>query len=477
MVTDPTGSGPFSALAVDLGSSSIKVLRADISDAGELTARPTRSIAHQPVQRGGYLEWDIEALVLDVIRAESRDALAGRVAITLDGWGDGLVFLDRRGDRIGPLRCYRDGGLARGADLMLRRDLPEIVAERTGCTIGIDSTLAQLLAVLDERPSWLADIERVIPLVDYLGGLLTEQRDPATEVGLSPASTSGFINPRTGRVDRTLLDLLAIPPTWIPEPSAEMRAVGPIRGERLPPGVKGSLLKVAGHDTATALVGQPERAAGSLFVSLGSWAVVGVVVAPDRRSAAPFRTLAPVMHEATAEGDLRVNRNVPALRLVQLLEQEQLSRAATHEERRVLFPRPGVWERAPVLDVFALDVRRPLTDQVCSWGRSAGRATDTAEHRFREVFRGIAQAIAATVDEFAAAGIVRPDTAVWVCGGGVRVGTLLQWITDLTGRPIEVGPAAASAVGGVLGVASILGSGDYRDGTGRRLRDDVQSAR
>lgn len=460
MVTAQPDPGPFSVLGVDLGSSSIKVLRGDLDDGGAPRMTAPRTIAHQPVQRGPYLEWDVEQIVLDVVAEESRHARGGCIAVSLDSWGDALVFRDRHARRVGPVRCYRDAGLTRAADLMRRRALPEVVAERTGCTIGIDSTLGQLVALLDERPSWLPEVDHVVPLVDHLGDLLTGAHGAEVEVGLSPASTSGFVDPRTGRIDRVLLDLLEIPGSWIPEPQAELRAAGSIAAERLTSGVQGLMVKVAGHDTATALVADHARAPGRCYVSLGSWAVVGVVVDAGSRGAAPFHTLAPVMHEATAEGDLRVNRNVPGLRLVQQLEREQLGRPATPSERASLFPGPDAWEQAPVVDVFDLSVRRSVAEQVQRWGQQAGRPAETAEQQFREVLRGIAWAIARTVDDLEAAGIASSDEAVWICGGGVQVRALPAWVEELTGWSIDVGRVAASAVGGVLGTASVVRSGN-----------------
>ena len=455
MVTAPSGGAPCTVLSVDMGSSSIKVLRGELDDAGLQLAAP-RSVTHHPVQRSGYLQWDVEELVLSLVADESRRVPTGRLAVSLDGWGDGLVFLDRHGRRVGPVRCYLDPGLARGAELMRRHDLAELVAERTGCTIGIDSTLAQLLAVLDEGPAWLAEVDEVVPLVDHLGDLLTGASTGAAGVSLSPASTSGFLDPRTARVDRPLLDLLGVPPSWFREPAPEMRVAGSIDATRLAPGVQGWVVKVAGHDTATALLADPARAPGRVYVSLGSWAVVGVVVDGDRRAAAPFASLSPVMHEATGDGELRVNRNVPALRLVQQLEQDLLGRPATAQERLRLFPEVQPWAGAPVVDVFGLDVRSPVTEQVRRWGRRVGRPVETVEQRLHEVVRGIAWAIARGVADLASSGVSASGSPVWICGGGVQVAALVGWVAELTGRPLELGPVAASAVGGARGTASVL---------------------
>ncbi|HEY0240332.1 MAG TPA: FGGY family carbohydrate kinase [Friedmanniella sp.] len=452
-------AGPFSALSVDMGSSSIKVLRADVGPDGSVRLTEPRSIEHQPVQRGPYLEWDVEQLVLDVVAQESGRAPAGRLAVSIDGWGNGLVFLDRHGRRVGPVRCYRDPGLARADELVRRRGWPELVGERTGCRVGIDSTLVQLVAVLDERPAWLSDVVRVVPLVDHLGDLLSGAGADAA-VGLSPASSSGFVDPRTGRIDRELLEQLEIPSGWVPDPQPELRTAGRILDARLADGVQGLVVKVAGHDTATALVAGPARTAGRCFVGLGSWAVAGAVVGPELRGAAPFRLRAPVVHEATAEGDLRVNHDIPGMRLVQQLEREQLGRPATAAERTALFPEPGGWEQAPVVDVLGLDVHASLVEQVQVWGRAAGRPVGTFEQQLREVLRGIAAAVADTVGQLAAAGLTSPGPGIWMCGGGVRVQALPVWIAELTGWSVELGPVEASALGGALGAVGVVRADD-----------------
>lgn len=110
--------------------------------------------------------------------------------------------------------------------------------------------------------------------------------------------------------------------------------------------------------------------------------------------------------------------------------------------------------------MFDLSVRRPVAEQVQRWGRKAGRPAETAEQQFREVIRGIAWAIARTVDDLEAAGIASSDEAVWICGGGVQVRALPAWVEELTGWSIDVGRVAASAVGGVLGTASVVRSGN-----------------
>ena len=141
---------------------------------------------------------------------------------------------------------------------------------------------------------------------------------------------------------------------------------------------------------------------------------------------------------------------------MQQLERERLGRSATAAERGTLFPEPDGWEHAPVVDVLDLDLRRPLVEQVERWAGRAGRPVATTEQLVREVLRGIAWAVARTVADLEAAGLAAAAAGLWICGGGVRVRALTAWVEELTGWPVELGPVAASAVGGVLGTASVV---------------------
>lgn len=463
MVTSRT---PVTGLAIDIGSSSVKVARADLSGPQPEIAAQSE-VPHHPVQKAQYLEWDIEGLVQQLIQRHALLAPPGQLLVSIDSCGDGLVFVDRHGDRVGPIRCYRDPALKPIAAMSRERGLPARVLKRTGSSIGEESTLTQLLAIQHQAPDWLDDVHHVVPLVDYLGALISGQPAGATTAGISPASSSGFLNPRTGQVDRQLLNELGIPQTWIPQPVREMVIAEDVLPNLLPPRIRASVAKIAGHDTATALLADSRRAPGRAYVSLGSWAVVGVVIEEHQRATAPFPGLDPIMYEATGEGRLRVNRNVSALRLLQQLEHEWFDRPTT-AERQQLLPRPEPWNNTAIIPLDTLDVTYPLESQLQRFASRAGQRRLDRRQLVHELLRAIAQAIADTVGALDRLGLTDPAAGLWIAGGGVRISALTAWISELTGRQVDLGPANASAAGAIRGIAALTRTTAYDAATADR---------
>ena len=419
-------------VAIDMGSSSVKV-----ATSAEAGAAPTfQRIEHEPSMLDGVLQWQLDGLAHGVVARALAEHPDREVLVTVDGWGSDVAFLDARGRRIGPLRSYRDPSLAGAWAEVQRRGIPELVWQRTGSVITQDSTLTQLVDLQRRAPAWLSDVRTVLPIADYISSRLTG----ATRAGGSSLSTTAVLDPATGRVDRELLDLVGIPEGWFADPHVEGAEYGtePMRGE---PRVR--VGKVAGHDTASALLAGYR---GGPFVSLGSWAVVGYVCGAGERSDAPFRNQRGALHELSADGSLRLNRNVPGMRVLQRLAREWSRDPAT-----VL---PSISSRVsqPPLDVWTMDA---LPDGALSeW--LAARGSATFDEQVHVALVAVAGGVAAAIGEFGAS--VPDGAAVWTCGGGSAVLPLRELIAAMTGREIEAGPVEASALGGLDGLEAI----DYR---------------
>jgi rhamnulokinase len=438
-------------MSIDLGSSSVKLLTAELTEDG-VSHRSLRRLPHRPYWRRGVLQWGVEDFVLDLVREESWRAAGRELLVSIDAWGSDIAFLDRSGQRIGPLRSYRDSSLARGFAQVVRRGMDEFVASRTGCAVAQGSTLSQLFAWNADRPDWLADVCTVLPLADYLGARLTGH----PIAGVSAMSTTGFLDPVSGTVDRELLDAVGVRESWFLDPMIEGMDAGELVIDGLAPTCRARLVKVAGHDTASALRSGYGSSTGRIFASIGSWAVVGTVCDDATRARAPFRVLPGVMHELTGDGRLRVNWNLPGMRIVQALEHEWFGGPAPEAVRENWIAGLGDWEDDDVLDVIKLDTQP--SSAIDEWIECEGRMrhirVSTRAERYEQALRSVAQGIADAVAVFAGAGLVS-DAPVWACGGGTAVRPLIQWVSELTGRPVDSGPMEASAEGGLRGAAEV----------------------
>jgi rhamnulokinase len=209
----------------------------------------------------------------------------------------------------------------------------------------------------------------------------------------------------------------------------------------------------AGHDTASAVVATPFTAPGALFVSSGTWSLVGVetphaVVTPESEAAnltneggvaGTTRLLRNVMGlwllqesvrtwRADLAGLLRAARDVPPLRSLvdpdrpEFLPPGDMPARIRVECRRTGEPEPGSPAEVVrcVLDSLALAYRRAVRDAARLSGRDV--------------------------------------TVVHLVGGGSRNAALCQLTADACGLPVVAGPVEASAVGNALVQARALGA-------------------
>ena len=210
----------------------------------------------------GSLRWDWPRIVSEVETGLERGLATGAVAsIGVDGWGVDYGLIDRSGTLVALPFSYRDSRTDRWQETADRIGL-EHLYERTGVQIMGINTIFQL-AVHDSRELDNASRILLLPdlLVHHLTGLEAAER--------SNASTTALMDIRTGEWATDMLDELSLDPSLFPPVIGAGTAAGTWRG--VPVHLVGS------HDTASAFLGMPGGSSpGTVFVSAGTWVLVGV---------------------------------------------------------------------------------------------------------------------------------------------------------------------------------------------------------
>ena len=129
-------------------------------------------------------------------------------------------------------------------------------------------------------------------MVQHLVGFVGAER--------SNASTTGLMDARTGNWDPGIIESLGLEPSLFPEVMPAGTRAGSWRG--VPVHLVGS------HDTASAFLGMPGAGPGGVFVSTGTWVLVGIERSEADTSAAARS--ANFSNEAGAFGGVRFLKNV-----------------------------------------------------------------------------------------------------------------------------------------------------------------------
>jgi len=444
------------ALAVDLGASGGRVVSGSF-DGRLLELEELHRFENGPVAFGGQLVWDIVRLwqeILVGLRLGASRHGSAIESVGADTWGVDFSLLTADGSELlGQPVCYRDprtAGMLAAAERVVPRD--EIFAA-TGLQFMEINTLYQLLALHNARSDLLSAAGRLVMMPDIVHWLLTGVASNER----TNATTTQCFDPRRGQWAFELLDRLGIPRRVfgpVLEPGADL---GPIRSEvAAETGLGGARVVLPGtHDTASAVAAVPATEPPSshpewCYVSLGTWALVGVEI--DR----PLVTPACLAHNFTNEGGVggttRLLKNVCGLWLVQ--------------QCRAAWRRGGTewtWDQLTALAAEAAPLAT-LVDPDHPSLMAPSDMPDALRRLARETGEPIPQSTAAVVRcalESVAAAIARRLTEIdgllgrrveriHVVGGGVKNRLLCQWIADATDREVHAGPVEATAIGNVL---------------------------
>jgi rhamnulokinase len=415
--------------AVDFGASSIRVCRVTFGD-GAPELEVVHRHAHAPVHDGSHLRWDWARLVAETERGLELATAAGPLAsIGVDTWGVDYGLLDHRGDLVEPPISYRDP----------RTDGYQSVLEQIGneqffATTGLPAlqydTIFQL-AAHDREQLARARHLLLLPelLVHHLTGVITGEP--------SSAGTTGLLDLDARTWSAELAGVVGVRPSLLAPLQPAGTCVGSWRG--MP------VHLVGGHDTASAVLAGAAHDAP--FVATGTWLLVGCEQDEPDRSAAAFA--AGLGNELGALGGVRLLRNVAGWWLV-----EECRRQWGGVDLDDLLTRAASMATVPVVDALDPRLLAPA-DMATTLADLAGLPdrTDRAA-----VTRCAVESMAASAARvIASLPGIDGDAALHVFGGGIRSALLLDALTRHTGRPVQVGPVEAAALGNALVQALALG--------------------
>jgi rhamnulokinase len=447
--------------AVDLGAQSGRVAVGDL-DGDRLNIAEVHRFENTPVDVRGVLHWDIDRLfddAVDGLRAATRDSAVDSVAV--DSWAVDFGLVDAGGRLIrGPVH-YRDTRRVDAVESVYSRVPPRELYERTGIQLMPINTVFELAAMTLENDPALDEAETLLLIPDLLHLRLCGSRSSE----FTNATTTQCFDPRADAWARDLLERLAIPTGLLPEVVAPGTPLGSTED-----GAK--VIAVATHDTGSAVAAVPFRRTGSVFLSVGTWSLVGMEI--DRPLITDETFAANLTNEGGVAGTFRLLRNVTGLWLL-----HESRRAWASDGQALSFDElTASAESAPPLRSL-ID---PDDDSFASPGDMPGRIADFCRRTgqpapedpgatARCILESIALKHALTVDLLRDVTATEPSE-LHVVGGGARNDLLCRWTAEAAALPVIAGPEEATLVGNLLVQAMALGE----IGSVEQARDVVRAS-
>lgn len=428
-----------SVIAVDLGATSGRVVLTSFED-GRLALTEVHRFPTAATRTDAGLQLDVDALY-----AHIQDGIAGAMklaggevaAVGIDCWAVDYGLLGDHGPLGRPFN-YRDERTAVGkAEVERLIDAAELYS-RVGIQDNAINTVNQL--VEDRLAGRLDDARLFLLLPDLIGHRLTGR----AVAERTNASTTSLLDPVDGDWDWELIDRLGLPRHIFPELIEPGTVVGTIIDG---PAAGIELVAVGSHDTASAVVGAPLTGPDDVFISSGTWSLIGMELDAPILTEASRR--ANLTNEAGVDGTVRYLKNVMGMWLL-----SEAGRAWAEAGREVSIPSLVV-EAEGVENALRFDATDPtllhpgdMPARLTALVGGDARMDDPA-FLARTVLESLADAYAATVAELARITGRRPERIV-IVGGGANNALLSQLTADRTGLPVTAGPVEETAIGNSL---------------------------
>jgi rhamnulokinase len=451
--------------AVDLGAQSGRVAVGDF-DGERLAVEEMHRFENRPVEKDGVLRWDTDRLFEDAVAGLHAAARNGPLAsVAADSWAVDFGLVDASGRLICSPVHYRDTRRSDAVESVYSRIAPRELYERTGIQLLPINSIFELAAMALENDRALEDAETLLMIPDLLHGRLCGSRSSE----FTNATTTQCFDPRTRRWADDLLERLDVPTRLFPnvvEPGTQLGTIeeGALDGT--------AVIAVATHDTGSAVAAVPFRHNGSIFISAGTWSLVGMEI--DRPLITDESYAANLTNEGGVCGTFRLLRNVTGLWLLNESRRVWAKAGLRHSFDGLISLAAAAPPLRSLIDPddesFAVPGDMPARiDEFCR--RTGQPVPDDPGATSRCILESVALKHALAVDLLRAVTGTEPQELHMV-GGGARNHLLCQWTADATDMAVIAGPEEATLIGNLLVQAMTLGE----LGSLEEARDVVRSS-
>ena len=436
-------------LAIDLGASSGRGILGSY-DGSKISLKEVHRFSNDPVMTPTGFTWDTLRLLHEIKAAILQCSLneGGVDTLGIDTWGVDYGYLDKTGALLSNPYHYRDSRTDSIPGYMFENIIPW--NELYGIT-GIQSmnfnTVYQMVADIKNRPWLVENADKMLNMPDLLGYLLTGEKLSEYTI----MSTGALLDAKKRTLATDLLKKCGIKESLfcdIVSPGTTLGKLIPfVDGETGKTGA--SVVKVASHDTASAVLSVPAKDSDFLYISSGTWSLMGI------ESPEPVITPESLKYDFTNEGGvfgtIRVLKNIMGLWLLQ-----ESRRQWKREGLNYSFDDLSDMAKAskPLQSIINPDdaLFSPAGDMP---GRIREYCKTTGQHvpeNAGEIVRCIFESLslryrwtAEKLEEMTG----REYSTINIVGGGTKEEMLSQFAADASGRMVVAGPVEATALGNI----------------------------
>ncbi len=436
-------------LAIDLGASSGRGILGSI-DNGILTLREIHRFSNDPVETDSGFFWDTLRLLFEIKSAILKCSLneGGTDTIGIDTWGVDYAYIDDTGAMMAPSYQYRDPRTLPMMDEVYKVMPYSELYQITGLESMSFNSIFQIVDDVVRRPWLHNNAETLLLTPDLLGYLLTGKKVSEYTI----ASTTALMDAEKREFSDAVMDRFGIrknvfAPVVMPG-NILGKLTDKIDGET---GHSGAVVvNIASHDTASATVAVPAENDDFLFISSGTWSLMGIQ--SDTPVINDISRKYSFTNEGAAFGKINVMKNIMGLWLIQESRRQwkregkeysfdEMSEAALASEpfRSIINP-----------DDPSFNMAGDMPGKIRAYCEKTGQPVpETMGAVVRCIFESLSLRYRWTAEKLEEL-TGREYNVINIVGGGTKDELLCTFTANGTGRRVVAGPVEATAIGNII---------------------------
>ena len=260
-------------LAVDIGASSGRHILAHLEN-NLMVLEEIYRFDNGIKDIGGSLCWELDVLYQEILNGLKKCKEVDKIpsSMGIDTWAVDFVLLDKDEKIIGKTVGYRDSR-TKGMDELVYEIIPEAdLYSRNGIQKQLFNSIYQLMAIKDKHPEQMDAAENFLMVPDYFNFLLTGKKT----VEYTNSTTTQLVSPDTKDWDYELIEKLGYPKKIFPKISTSGQVLGEFKEDiQKLVGFNCNVILPPTHDTASAVAAVPSTKDNFLYISSGTWSLMG----------------------------------------------------------------------------------------------------------------------------------------------------------------------------------------------------------
>ncbi len=442
-------------LAIDIGASSGRHILSHVED-GKIVLEEIHRFENGVVEKDGQLCWEYDRLFKEIVAGIKKCKDLGKIPKTMgiDTWGVDFVLLDENDEVLGNTVAYRDSRTV-GMDKKVYEVIEEVeLYKSTGIQKQLFNTIYQLMAVKENNKEYMDNAKAMLFVPDYFHFLLTGEK----KTEYTNATTGQLVNPETKDWDFELIEKLGYNKEIFTEIITPKTTVGHFTKEIAEEvGFSCEVVAPATHDTGSAVVAVPYTDEKSLYISSGTWSLMGIESMTANCSVESMK--ANFTNEGGFDYRFRYLKNIMGLWIIQSVRKE-LDNKYSFAELCDLAEKESISTIINANDA-RLTAPKNMIETIKELAKESNQQVpETAGEIASVVYKSLASCYNEALLEIESL-TKRTFENIYIVGGGANASYLNQLTAEATKRTVVAVPIEATALGNLL--VQMIAKGEFKD--------------